>query len=198
MHRVIKQLCLCILLLGTLPGVHAASAIAIAAAGDGKGINYGWEDHGKTLEAANRSAIAECVDSSRKRGDSGDNCHVVISKATAGYWAIFGESNGQIAVGYSQTSQQAATDLAYSHCGANMCGNTAAHVWYDNGKGTLPAGSSGGSYTISCNGAQCTRRYASGKVIHFTACMNPSTHQPFDNPDGSCFGIDMSNHSLND
>jgi hypothetical protein len=196
MYRIIKQILMSGSLLGVLSGAHAASAIAILDTPNS--IIYGWEDHGKTLEEARRSAIAECARSAKKNGFSGEGCHIGMAKGTPGYWAIFGESDGRIAVGYSQNSQQEATDIAYGNCGANLCGNTAAHVWYDNGKGTVPAGSGSESYTVFCNGAQCTRRYDSGKVVHFTACMNPSTHQPFDNLDGSCSGFDMSNHSLDD
>lgn len=200
MRRVIKSLYLVATLLGIASsGAQAASAVAMAELSDGISVAYGWEDHAKALGAAKKSAIETCVDSAHRQGNSGRNCHIVLSNASAGYWAIYNRADGGIAVGFSPRSQQEATNAAYAYCASkSQCDETANHVWYDNGKGTLPAGADSGTFTTYCSGNQCTRRYESGRVVHFTACMNPSTHQPFNNLDGSCSGFDMTNHSLND
>ena len=48
------------------------------------------------------------------------------------------------------------------------------------------------TYTQTCNNADCVRRYSDGRVVRYTACINPADGLPMDDPNqpGGCGGTD--------
>ncbi len=52
-------------------------------------------------------------------------------------------------------------------------------------------------FTTDCNNASCVRRYSNGRILHFTACINPADLEPMINAPivdgiGQCSGTDAS------
>lgn len=47
-------------------------------------------------------------------------------------------------------------------------------------------------YTESCNNADCTRKFSDGRLVRYTACVNPATLLPMNDPVklGGCSGTD--------
>ena len=180
-----------------LPQAHAASAIAIVDTDNNTNTHYAWSDHARTLEEAKADALKQCAVDAQKAGVSPKGCRIAMSNAKPGYWAIYNADDGTISASYSPVSQQAALNQAWDTCQSH-CHDPANHTWYDDGSGRAPAAeaSDSGRYTYNCQGTECVRHYVSGKVVRFTACLNPSTHQPFDNLDGSCSGFDVSGHAM--
>lgn len=195
MKRQLGYFSIVVAMLFALPQAHAASAIAIVDTDNNTNTSYGWSDHARTLADAKADALNQCAINAREAGASPKGCHVVMSQAKPGYWAIYNADDGTISASYSPVSQQTAINQAWNGCQSH-CHDPANHIWHDDGSGRVPGGDTSGRYTYNCDGSECVRHYASGKVVHFTACMNPSTHQPFDNLNGSCSGFDVTGHAM--
>lgn len=171
---------------------HAATAIALYDTADG--VSYNWCKDEPSLKQAKACALKECGVEAAAKGLKPQACQLLASSAQRMWWAVFHRANGGIGQGQS-LDRQTAIDQAYQACikDGNTCPKTAATVFHDDGPGAAkaPQPSRSEHWTTNCENSDCTRVYDDGRRVHFEACTNPTTGAAFDNPDGSCDGIDM-------
>lgn len=178
---------------------------AISMGNGGAFVEYGDE----SATAAKSGALQGC----RKRAEKAETCEIrtVESNPT---WIAVAES--AMTSGWATDStKDAALVAARTACerknGGKPCGST--NVVFNPGPVAAPssiatvqarieqqrktAASSGDTaakvrYADTCHNAACVRTYDSGKTVRYTACLNPATSLPMNDPTrlGGCGGTD--------
>lgn len=188
---------------------HGAHWDAVAMGDGGPYTTYNAD----SLERAESGAIDGC----RKRTGKPDSCHVKWASHSP-EWIALAESKTR--AGYAiANSRDAAVGLAVKNCqteNKETCDDISA---FENAGSTAePAvlseivadidraktGSGGDAvqskpragrllrYSESCENADCVRRYENGRTVRYTACLNPATSLPMNDPSqlGGCGGTD--------
>jgi hypothetical protein len=178
---------------------------AIAAGSGGAFIEYGDESEAQ----AKSGALKGC----RKRTDKSETCEIKGAGSESTWIAV---ANDATYVGWAWGSRKdAVLAAARSECerqsGGKPCANT--DVVFNPGAVAAPASvakvqarierqrtaATGPAnadtvvrYSDTCHNASCVRKYENGKAVRYTACLNPATELPMNDPmrPGGCGGTD--------
>ncbi|MDR6393509.1 DUF4189 domain-containing protein [Paraburkholderia phenoliruptrix] len=178
---------------------------AISTGNGGAYIEYGDESD----TAAKSGALQGC----RKRTDKAETCEIRAVSSKSG-WIAMAEQETQYgwAVGSTKDEALAAARRECARAGGGKpCddttvvfnpGNTAApdsvaavqaRIARQDEAASVPGKTDAVvRYADTCHNANCVRKYENGKTIRYTACLNPATSLPMNDPVrlGGCGGSD--------
>lgn len=178
---------------------------AVAMGNGGAFVEYGDE----SVSVAKSGALQGC----RKRAEKPETCEVQVVDSNP-TWIAIAES-AMTSAWATKSTKDAALAAARAACeqknGGKPCGDTnvvfnpgpidapssvatlQASIDREHKAATAPVDADTVvRYSDSCHNADCIRKYENGKTIRYTACLNPATSLPMNDPArlGGCGGTD--------